>query len=136
MKWKSFALTLPLTLLAGCGEATAPAPAKVEADVAASPVPAAVSHRFAAWTGKWVGVEGMYAVVTLAEPGRYRLEMQSDLDTKGSYDGADSAAGIAFTRGDEAVTLRAGSGDDTGLKYLAGKNDCLVVSPGEGYCRD
>ena len=27
-------------------------------------------------------------------------------------------------------------GDATGLKYLAGKKDCLTVEPGEGYCRD
>jgi hypothetical protein len=27
------------------------------------------------------------------------------------------------------------NGDATGLKYLAGKTDCLTVKSGEGYCR-
>jgi hypothetical protein len=62
--------------------------------------------------------------------------MQSDLDTKGSYDGEDSEHGIKFKRGSEELSLRRGSGDETGLKYLAGKKDCLIVKPGEGYCRD
>ena len=35
-----------------------------------------------------------------------------------------------------AETAVPGNGDAAGLKYLAGKQDCLVVKPGEGYCRD
>jgi hypothetical protein len=45
-------------------------------------------------------------------------------------------AGLRFTRGGDALLLRQGSGVETGLKYLAGKKDCLVVKSGEGYCRD
>ncbi|MFZ5725461.1 MAG: hypothetical protein ACOY4C_03505 [Pseudomonadota bacterium] len=129
-------------LLTGCEKAEAPAPADTATEtvpvetVPAEEADAAASHRFASWAGKWTGVEGMYATITPAEPGRYRLEMQSDLDTRGSYDGTDSEHGIRFTRGGEDLTLRRASGDETGLKYLAGKTDCLMVKPGEGYCRD
>lgn len=134
-----------LALLTGCEKAEAPAPvdsAATEAPVetaapkAAATDPAAAAHRFAPWAGKWTGVEGMYVTITTAEPGKYKLEMQSDLDTKGTYDGSDSDGGIMFKRGAETLTLAASTGDATGLKYLAGKKDCLKVKDGEGYCRD
>jgi hypothetical protein len=134
-----------LALLTGCEKAEAPAPAQTSTtevpvetvpDDTATADPANAPHRFADWAGKWTGVEGMYVTITPAEPGKYKLEMQSDLDTKSSYDGEDSEHGIKFKRGGEDLSLRRGSGDETGLKYLAGKKDCLIVKPGEGYCRD
>ncbi|MCW0199805.1 hypothetical protein [Sphingopyxis sp.] len=134
-----------LVLLTGCEKAEAPAPAQTTTtEVPVETVPdetmpddsATAPHRFADWAGKWTGVEGMYVTIAPAEPGKYKLEMQSDLDTKGSYDGEDSEHGIKFKRGGEELSLHRGSGDETGLKYLAGKKDCLIVKPGEGYCRD
>ena len=140
-----------LVLLAGCEKAEAPAPAPTDTTTTEVPVetvppetaettettdPATAPHRFASWAGKWTGVEGMYATITPAEPGKYKLEMQSDLDTKGTYDGEDSEHGIKFKRGTEDLSLRRGNGDETGLKYLAGKKECLIVKEGEGYCRD
>jgi len=142
-----------LVLLAGCEKAEAPAPAETTTtevqdetmpaettDTAATDEaatdPATAPHRFASWAGKWTGVEGMYVTITPGEPGKYKLEMQSDLDTKGTYDGQDSEHGIKFKRGGQDLSLHRGNGDDTGLKYLAGKKECLIVKEGEGYCRD
>jgi hypothetical protein len=137
-----------LILLAGCEKAEAPAPAPTDATTTEVPVetvppegaeatdPATAPHRFASWAGKWTGVEGMYTTITPGEPGKYKLEMQSDLDTKGTYDGNDSEHGIKFKRGSEELSLRRGNGDEIGLKYLAGKKECLIVKDGEGYCRD
>jgi len=135
-----------LVLLGGCEKAEAPAPVDttmtevpvetVPTETVAAEDPAAAPHRFASWAGKWTGVEGMYAVITPGEPGKYKLEMQSDLDTKGTYDGNDSEHGIKFRRGTEDLSLHRGDGDETGLKYLAGKKECLIVKDGEGYCRD
>ena len=147
---KSMILTsaMALVLLTGCEKAEAPAPTDtpttteevpvetVPAEGAEATDPATASHRFESWAGKWTGVEGMYATITPTEPGKYKLEMQSDLDTKGTYDGEDSEHGIKFKRGSEELSLRRGSGDETGLKYLAGKKECLIVKSGEGYCRD
>ncbi len=147
---KSMMLTgaMALVLLTGCEKAEAPAPTDTPTTTEEVPVetvpaegadatdPATASHRFASWAGKWTGVEGMYATITPTEPGKYKLEMQSDLDTKGTYDGEDSEHGIKFKRGSEELSLRRGSGDETGLKYLAGKKECLIVKSGEGYCRD
>ena len=137
-----------LVQLTGCEKAEAPAPTDtpttteevpvetVPAEGAEATDPATAPHRFADWAGKWTGVEGMYATITSTDPGKYKLEMQSDLDTKGTYDGEDSEHGIKFKRGSEELSLRRGSGDETGLKYLAGKKECLIVKSGEGYCRD
>lgn len=141
------AAPMALALLAGCEKAEAPAPAETtttEVPVETAPPAetgeaadaAAAPHRFASWAGKWTGVEGMYVTITPAAPGKYSLEMQSDLDTNGRYEGSDSEHGIQFTRGGESLSLTRASGDDTGLKYLAGKKDCLIVKTGEGYCRD
>lgn len=129
-------------LLGACKEVPKDSPEAPPAEVAAPaepavPVdPAAAPHRFASWSGKWTGVEGMFVTITPAAPGLYTLEMQSDLDTKGTYDGRDGEHGIQFERGGETLSLTRSSGDDIGLKYLADKKACLKVKDGEGYCRD
>ena len=41
-----------------------------------------------------------------------------------------------IVRDGKDVAIRPGTGDETGFKYLAGKQDCLILIPGqEGYCR-
>ncbi|MEG8014693.1 hypothetical protein [Sphingomonas sp. 22R3R2A-7] len=88
-------------------------------------------------SGRWIGVEGMVLDITpAAAPGRFRLAMQWDLDNKGEFDGQAVGDTIVFTRGGVREILRPTDGDATGLKYLAGKTDCLTVKTGEGYCRD
>lgn len=94
-----------------------------------------------AWVGKWIGVEGL--VLTIEKDpggaiGRYRLtnKWSLDDDATGTFDGVATQKGIAFNRPDGAKELTATDGNATGLKYLAGKQDCLTVAPGEGYCRD
>jgi hypothetical protein len=89
------------------------------------------------YTGRWIGVEGMVLdIAPTATPGRYTLAMQWDLDNTGKFVGIASGDTISFDRKGLHETLRPTNGDATGLKYLAGKTDCLTVKPGEGYCRD
>ncbi len=89
------------------------------------------------WVGRWKGVEGTYLVVSKGkDAGTYKLEMQYTLDDKGTFDGKGTSEGIAFKRPDGEQVLKASDGDATGLKWLAGKKDCLTVKTGEGYCRD
>ena len=120
------------TTVVDASEPVAPEPAAV-APTADEPV---AGRRFAAWAGRWTGVEGMFLDITPLGEGRYRLEMQSDLDTRGTYEGREDERAIRFERGGEVLTLRRSTGDETGLKWLAGKQDCLMVREGEGYCRD
>lgn len=85
--------------------------------------------------GRWIGVEGMYLIVSDRGGDQVGLEMQYDLDHKGTFAGTVTDDGIRFDRGGETLVLRPSNGDATGLKYLAGKAECLTVQQGEGYCR-
>ena len=103
-----------------------------------TPLPAPVAQPSATpvdFTGRWIGVEGMYLVVTSAGADRYSLEMQYDLDHKQTANGRETPTGIAFERDGKSLLLKPSDGKATGLKYLAGKKDCLTVALGEGYCR-
>jgi hypothetical protein len=88
------------------------------------------------YLGRWTGVEGMYLEVAAKPEGGVTLDMQWDLDNRGTFDGSVTAEGLRFMRNGVAETAVPSDGDATGLKYLAGKQDCLTVKPGEGYCRD
>lgn len=113
--------------------------AAMSADTAATPVPAATPTPAApdqsAYLGRWIGVEGMYLNVTTKPEGGVSLDMQYDLDHHGTYDGSVTAEGLRFIRNGVAETAVHTDGDATGLKWLAGKTDCLTVKQGEGYCR-
>ncbi|KHL24975.1 hypothetical protein PK98_14115 [Croceibacterium mercuriale] len=148
MRWLLFPLVLALGATAcsdGADDAGSVAQPAETPTSAARPARAAVTMPESArpvirdeWVGRWIGVEGLnLTVAKAAEPGMYLLQMQygTDADMSGSYEGVGTAEGIAFTRPDGAQVLRAASGDETGLKYLAGKTDCLKVKDGEGYCR-
>jgi hypothetical protein len=113
----------------------------IDNSVLPDPSPAANAAQAAAATvdyaGRWIGVEGMYLNVSrTGAPGRYRLDMQWDLDNKDIFEGTARGDTIVFERGGRQQTLRPTNGDATGLKYLADKTKCLTVKPGEGYCRD
>lgn len=131
------AALLAALLVAACkpaadtGAQAAPTPAAAATAPAATAAPS-----YAGWVGKWTGPEGLFVTIADAGEGRYDLEMQSDLDTRGSYTGTATAEGIAFERGGEIRVLRKATGAETGLKWLADKQDCLMVVEGEGYCRD
>ncbi len=128
-------LSLVLALGACGSSAPDPVPSQDTAAGVETPeiAPTAPSH--SEWAGKWIGPEGMYVQITSTAAGAYNLEMQSDLDTKGTYNGQDAEGGIKFARGGERLLLRAATGDETGLTDLAGKKNCLMVKSGEGYCK-
>jgi hypothetical protein len=90
----------------------------------------------AAYVGKWIGVEGMVLDVKAKPGGGVTIVNQWDLDNKGTFEGSVTAEGLSFVRGGKSVVAKPSDGDATGLKYLAGKKDCLTVAEGEGYCRD
>ena len=131
---------LAMLALVACSQAADPAPEPLPAeDVVAAELPSDEPNpvfTYDGWIGRWTSVEGMYLDVQPTGDGTYQLEMQSDLDTLGTYTGTSTAEGIAFERAGEMLVLRATDGAATGLKYLDGKSDCLTVREGEGYCRD
>ena len=89
-----------------------------------------------AWVGKWIGVEGLVLdIQPSGERGRYVLSVTL-LDGTKSYDGTADGDVIRFTRDGRPESIRAANGDQTGLKWLAGKQNCLMIQQGEGFCRD
>ncbi len=124
---------LALLLLAACEPASkpaAPAPA-VTAPTPAAPAPAAA----AALVGRWTGPEGLYLEIAADGAGGYTVKNRWSLDDEGEFSGRAATDGIVVERGGKMVLLRPGTGDETGMKYLQGKRDCIVGDPGEGYCR-
>lgn len=115
---------------------TEPMPAQGDAAPATAPAPADNAPEEASYLGRWTGVEGMYLVVASKPGGGVTLDMQWDLDNKGTFDGSVTAEGLRFMRNGVAESAVHTDGNATGLKYLAGKQDCLTVKPGEGYCKD
>jgi hypothetical protein len=139
--------------LAACGQQTptadnvtvnaARSPAEMTAipedtDSLASAPDASATDATAAWIGRWTGPEGLFLDIQHAgsAAGQYALTIKDNLDTQGEYAGTAKDDAIIFTRNGKAERIRAGTGDETGFKYLAGKKDCLIVQAGkEGYCR-
>lgn len=146
-------VSLVMMALAGCERSEAPPPATAAASGAPmaapvpqppqsgpSPDPAAastppISRRD--WLGHWTGVEGTYLNLTTGSTPNQVWITLADLDGPKRYAGTLMADGIHFERNGQTVKIRAGTGDDTGMKWLAGKTNCLVVVAGqEGFCRE
>ena len=87
-----------------------------------------------AWLGRWNGPEGTYLLLE-GGSGRYNITIR-DLDGPRTFAGVATANAIQFERDGRTESLRATDGEGTGMKWQAGKIDCLTVRVGEGYCRD
>lgn len=86
------------------------------------------------WVGEWKGPEGTSLVITKEQVG-YQVVV-TNLDGPRTFAGVGAQDVLQFERDGVTETVRAGDGAATGMKWLADKKDCLVVKPGEGYCRD
>ncbi len=86
------------------------------------------------WLGKWIGPEGTY--LELSKSGNHYTVMMQSLDGPSTYEGISAPHGIVFQRNGKTETIHAGNGQDTGMKWLLDKKNCLVVHTGEGFCRD
>lgn len=89
-----------------------------------------------AWIGKWIGVEGLLLDIQPAgEAGHYLLSVTL-LNGTNSYEGTADGDMIRFTRDGRPESIRAATGAETGLKWLAEKQNCLMIKEGEGFCRE
>ena len=110
----------------------APPPPELEpAEPVANDLGSAVADN---WTGTWRGPEGSYLRLEKQEVG-YRLVI-ANLDGPREFHAIAVDGILQFERDGATETLHAGDGQATGMKWLADRRDCLVVRPGEGYCRD
>ena len=84
--------------------------------------------------GKWNGQEGTFLEVTKKD-GKFAIAIK-DLDKVSNFEGTAKGDVIEFTRDGKTETIKAATGDETGMKYLAGKKNCVVVTEGsEGFCK-
>ncbi|MES2548022.1 MAG: hypothetical protein V4575_09970 [Pseudomonadota bacterium] len=86
------------------------------------------------WLGKWNGPEGTFLQL-VGGNGKYEVTIQ-DLDGPRTFQGQAAGNAVEFERNGVKETLRATNGDETGMKWLSGKSNCLTIRAGEGYCRD
>jgi len=84
--------------------------------------------------GQWNGPEGTYLLVA-GVSGKYAITIRN-LDGPRTFQGRGEAGAIHFSRDGKMETIRTGDGAATGMKWLSDKKNCIVVSAGEGYCRD
>ena len=133
------AAVLALALsLAACGDRdtanptapASPAPAQAPAPTPAPP-PAPGTDQ---WIGQWNGPEGSFVRIT-GGGGHYEVTVQN-LDGPRTFIGTTKGDTIEFERDGKRESLRASNGEQTGMKWLGEKKDCLTVRAGEGYCRD
>lgn len=86
------------------------------------------------WIGRWQGPEGTYLDIGKDGDG-FRITI-SNLDGPRNFQGVARDGGLSFERDGQNELLLHGNGAATGMKWLADKQNCLVVKPGEGFCRE
>ena len=122
-----FVLAATLLLASGCSkQSAAPGPAVVN--------PANIVDPGAPLLGRWNGPDGTFLLVE-GEGGKYVVTIQN-LDGPRTFDGKAAGDAISFLRDGKTMTIRPSNGAGTGMKWLAKRKDCVVIEPGEGYCRD
>ncbi|MEO8467489.1 MAG: hypothetical protein ABI640_19365 [Gammaproteobacteria bacterium] len=96
--------------------------------------PAVTSVTTDAWVGRWNSPEGTYLEIS-GDKGRYEI-IVTDLDRARRFQATTVEDHIEFQRDGTNESITPSNGDDTGMKWLAGKTDCLKIRTGEGFCRD
>lgn len=97
--------------------------------------PKAPATKIAALEGVWPGVEG--TSLTVAKTGdKYKVSI-TGLDKKiESFEGVAKGDTIEFKRKDKVETIKAATAEETGMKWLQGEKNCVVITKGsEGYCK-
>jgi hypothetical protein len=84
--------------------------------------------------GQWPGVEGTYLKVD-KKGDKYEIEIKN-LDGSKKYEGTAKGDVIEFSRNGKTETIKAATAEETGMKWLKGEKNCVVITKGsEGYCK-
>lgn len=121
-----------MLVLAGCKEAPPPTPKTVGTT---TPNDHTMVENFTdTWVGQWNGPEGTFLKIDGVR-GLYTITIQN-LDGPNTYEGKSIDHRIRFMRNDREAYIQATDGAGTGMKWLAEKQNCLIIRAGEGFCRD
>jgi len=85
------------------------------------------------WLGKWIGPEGTF--LDLSKDGSKFVVKINSLDGPAIYEGTVVGDHIEFQRNGKTELIRAGNGQDTGMKWLLNEKNCIFIKKGEGFCR-
>jgi len=88
----------------------------------------------AGFVGRWVGPEDS-SLEIVARQHDYEVSLMG-VDGSGVFTGTIDGGGMRMERNGQVQRIRHVSGPETGVKYLADKRDCVVMTSGEGFCRD
>ncbi len=124
-----FALALSLT---GC-QPTQPVAVPTPTIKSSPSATVAAGYSFDNWLGQWNGPEGTYLLLS-KDKDQYLVKIQS-LDGPATYEAVSAGDHLEFKRGGKTESIRAGSGKETGMKWLLDEKNCLVIKEGEGFCR-
>ena len=123
-----------VALLAACQDRNQPAAGPSSAGTNGAPVaPVAAPAAADKTPGQWNRPEGTYLLLS-KKGDKYVVKIQS-LDGPDVYEGVSVGDGIQFTRGGKTESIHSGSGEETGMKWLLDKKNCLIIKRGEGFCR-
>lgn len=119
--------------------ATSPAsPAAVPAaspGATVDPKAPAASTKITALEGTWPGLDG--ASLTVTKNGeKYKVDIAGKDKKVESFEGTAKGDTIEFKRKDKVETIKAATAEETGMKWLQGEKNCVVITKGsEGYCK-
>ncbi len=89
-----------------------------------------------ALVGKWLGAEGTFLNVT-KKGDKFEVEIKNLDPASKKYEGTAKGDMIEFTRDGKTATIKTATGEETGMKWLLAKKNCVVITKGsEGYCKD
>ena len=57
-------------------------------------------------------------------------------DSRYAVRGTATGDSISFERNGKAETIHSVNGEQTGMKWLLAKKNCLLIRFGEGHCQD
>ena len=84
--------------------------------------------------GQWPGVEGSYLKVD-KKGEKYEIEIKT-LDGSKKFDGTAKGDVIEFSRNGKTETIKTATAEETGMKWLKGEKNCVVITKGsEGFCK-
>lgn len=129
--------TKPINVIPAATPAASPVASPV-ASPSASPTgsPAATTGMADTLTGRWQGSEGTFLNVT-KKGDKFEIEIKNLDPASKKYEGTAKGDLIEFTRDGKPATIKSATGDETGMKPLTGKKNCVVITKGsEGYCKD
>jgi hypothetical protein len=88
-----------------------------------------------ALVGVWPGIEG--ASLTVAKKGdKYEIEIKAKDGSK-KFEGTAKGDAIEFSRNGKTDSIKAATAEETGLKWLKGEKNCVVITKGsEGFCKN